>query len=164
MVDGLDHNCRRLVPLGPRCSAVCLCASEFPVDQREWPRIVSLPWGSPSTCSLSLSPPGGARMLLLERIRSLFCSMILSSYSLCSNSLLRDWANFLYKYYCIVLSACFGDKVVNGLLITLPVFHPVETIYSKAETVPIIIFSQSSPCPRLTSLVSDARFLSLWGF
>ena len=53
-----------------RCSVVCLCVSEFPVDLREWPQHVSPPGGRPSARSLWNFPAVRAGIILFQYMQS----------------------------------------------------------------------------------------------
>ena len=61
--DGLCHSCHMLGLLGPHCSVVCLCISEFHVDLQEWLQNVSPLQVRLSACSLWLFPAVHAGML-----------------------------------------------------------------------------------------------------
>ena len=68
--DGLCHNCHMLGLLGPHCSVMCLCVSEFSVELREWLQNVSPLQVHLSACSLWLFPTVHAGMLLLVWMQS----------------------------------------------------------------------------------------------
>ena len=68
--DGLCHSCHMLGLLGPHCSVVCLCVSEFHVNLREWLQNVSPLQVRLSACSLWLFPAVHAGMLRLVWMQS----------------------------------------------------------------------------------------------
>ena len=68
--DGLCHSCHMLGLLGPHCSVVCLCVSEFPVVLQEWLQNVTTPQVRLSACSLWLFPAAHTGMLLLVWMQS----------------------------------------------------------------------------------------------
>ena len=59
---GLGNSCRR--PFVRRCSVVCLCVSEFPVDLREWPQRVR------QLVAFGFFPAVHAGMILFEYMQS----------------------------------------------------------------------------------------------